>query len=76
MERRGLICRNDCATDSRGAEISLTEDGADAFLRAGRPHLRAIKKHFADALSAEQFAALDDILQSLRGHLDAGGGPS
>src|SRR5258708_36372258 len=25
MERRGLIRRDDCATDSRGAEVSLTE---------------------------------------------------
>ena len=28
MERRGLIRRYDCATDSRGAEISLTAEGA------------------------------------------------
>src|SRR5216684_1479267 len=28
MERRGLIRRDDCATDSRGAEVSLTGDGA------------------------------------------------
>src|ERR1700716_690672 len=27
MERRGLIRRDDCATDSRGAEVSLTESG-------------------------------------------------
>src|SRR5580692_7121430 len=26
MERRGLIRRDDCATDSRGAEVSLTQD--------------------------------------------------
>src|SRR5262245_787098 len=28
MERRGLIQRDDCATDSRGAEVSLTASGA------------------------------------------------
>lgn len=69
MERRGLIRRNDCATDSRGAEVSRTDDGADAFRRAGAPHLRAIKKHFADALTPEQFEALADILQTLQNHL-------
>jgi DNA-binding MarR family transcriptional regulator len=69
MERRGLIRRDDCATDSRGAEVSLTEDGADAFGRATAPHMRAIKKHFADALTAEQFDALADIVQSLQHHL-------
>jgi len=69
MERRGLIRRDDCATDSRGAEVSLTEDGAAVFRRATAPHLRAIKKHFADALTPEQFQALADILQALQNHL-------
>jgi DNA-binding MarR family transcriptional regulator len=69
MERRGLIRRDDCATDSRGAEVSLTESGTAAFRRAGAPHLRAIKKHFVDALTPEQLEALADVLQSLQRHL-------
>jgi DNA-binding MarR family transcriptional regulator len=69
MERRGLIRRDDCATDSRGAEVSLTDDGARMFRGATAPHMRAIKKHFADALTPEQFEALADILQALQNHL-------
>jgi DNA-binding MarR family transcriptional regulator len=69
MERRGLIRRDDCATDSRGAEVSLSEDGADAFRRATPAHLKAIKKHFADALTPEQLATLADVLQALQNHL-------
>src|ERR1700737_23477 len=69
MERRGLIRRDDCATDSRGAEVSLTEDGAQLFRRASAPHLRAIKKHFADALTPEQFEALAGVLRALQRHL-------
>jgi DNA-binding MarR family transcriptional regulator len=69
MERRGLIRRDDCATDSRGAEVSLTEEGAGLFRGATTPHMRAIKKHFADALTPEQFEALADILASLENHL-------
>ena len=69
MERRGLIRRDECATDSRGAEVSLTEHGAGSFRRAGVPHLRAIKKHFADALTPEQFEALAEILEALQNHL-------
>ena len=83
MERRGLIRRSDCPTDSRGAEVSLTEGGAGAFRRVSVPHLRAIKKHFADALTPTQFEALADIMQSLENHLHpdmsvarAAGGPS
>ncbi len=69
MERRGLIRRNDCATDSRGAEVSLTESGAAAFRRASAPHLRAIKQHFGDVLTPEQLEALADVLQALQRHL-------
>jgi len=79
MELRGLIRREDCATDSRGAEVLLTPDGAQRFRSATAPHMRAIKKRFADALTPDQFDALADVLQSLRHHLhpelsDARGG--
>ena len=70
MERRGLIRRDDCATDSRGAEVAITEAGAGIFRRATAPHARAIKQHFADALTPKQIDALDDILRALHGHLD------
>lgn len=69
MERRGLIQREDCASDSRGAEVLLTKDGAAAFRRASAPHMRAIKKHFADALTPEQLEALAEVLQTLQRHL-------
>ena len=37
MERRGLIRRDECVTDNRGAMVALTADGADAFRRASSP---------------------------------------
>lgn len=70
MERRGLIKREECATDNRGAQVLLTEEGAHIFRGATAPHMRAIKGYFADALTPDQFNALDDILGALRGHLD------
>jgi DNA-binding MarR family transcriptional regulator len=73
MEQRGLIRREDCATDNRGAEVALTESGMTAFRRASAPHLRAIKKHFVDALTPEQLEALADVLQSLQHHLHTEG---
>src|SRR3981081_3337053 len=69
MERRGLIRRDECATDSRGAGVSLTQAGAEAFRRATAPHMRAIKKHFAHALTPDQFETLGEILQALQHHL-------
>jgi DNA-binding MarR family transcriptional regulator len=69
MERRGLIRRDDCATDSRGADVSVTPEGAHVFRRATAPHMRSIKRHFADALTPEQFAALANIVRSLQNHI-------
>src|SRR4029077_14270526 len=69
MERRGLIKRYDCTTDSRGGQIEMTVDGGRAFRRATVPHMRSINRNFADALTPEQFEALAGILRSLRDHL-------
>jgi len=69
MEQRRLVRRDGCATDSRGAEVSLTGAGARVFRRATAPHMRAIKKHFADALTPEQFEALAQVLRALQSHL-------
>jgi DNA-binding MarR family transcriptional regulator len=71
MEQRGLIVREDCATDSRGAEIVLTADGANQFRRASSPHLRSVQQYFVDAFTPEQLSALDDAMNALGGHLDA-----
>jgi DNA-binding MarR family transcriptional regulator len=68
MEGRGLVRREDCATDSRGAEVTLTAEGERVFRRATAPHMRSIKRHFADALTPDQLAALRDILRSLQHH--------
>jgi DNA-binding MarR family transcriptional regulator len=67
MERRGLIDRQECPTDSRGAEIVLTPTGDAAFRRATVPHLRAIRELFVDALSPEQLQAVQDITAALGG---------
>jgi DNA-binding MarR family transcriptional regulator len=44
MEWRGLIRREDCSTDSRGAEVVLTDAGTAAFHGATVPHLIAVRK--------------------------------
>jgi DNA-binding MarR family transcriptional regulator len=69
MEGRRLIRREECATDNRGADVILTAEGARTFRRSTAPHMRAIKKHFADGLTAEQFEALAGILSAMQSHL-------
>ncbi|MGN7798971.1 MarR family winged helix-turn-helix transcriptional regulator [Leifsonia sp. 22587] len=70
MEKRGLIRRTECPGDNRGALVVLTEGGLDAIRRASGPHLRAVKRLFADALSPDQLDALAGALDSIRSHLD------
>lgn len=69
MERRGLLRREECPGDSRGAYVVITDDGVDALRRASGPHLRAVKQHFADALTPEQLANLTEVLGAVRAHL-------
>ncbi|MEU6206737.1 MarR family transcriptional regulator [Micromonospora musae] len=69
MERRGLISRQECATDPRGAEVHLTTAGEEAFRAATFPHLRAIREVFVDALTPDQLRAAGEIAEALRAHL-------
>jgi DNA-binding MarR family transcriptional regulator len=66
MEPRGLIRREECATDSRGADVVLTDTGAEAFRAATFPHLLAVRELFVDALSAEQLDAVAAVTAALR----------
>ncbi|WP_067141525.1 MarR family winged helix-turn-helix transcriptional regulator [Microtetraspora malaysiensis] len=68
MERRGLIGREDCVTDSRGAEVVLAAAGAEAFQAATVPHLRAVRELFVDALTPEQLGAAGEVATALRAH--------
>ncbi|KQR86398.1 MarR family winged helix-turn-helix transcriptional regulator [Microbacterium sp. Leaf179] len=70
MERRGLIVREAVAGDSRGAEIALTAVGARLFRAGSAPHLHAIHEVFSRALSPEQLASLEDVMRTLRDHLE------
>jgi DNA-binding MarR family transcriptional regulator len=69
MEKRGLIRREECRTDNRGAEVVLTTEGATAFRGATVPHLTAVRELFVDALTPEQVAAAGEIAAALRAKL-------
>lgn len=69
MERRGLIAREECEDDNRGAEVVATPEGMSAFRRATVPHLRAVRELFLDALTPEQLDAVAEITAVLRDRL-------
>jgi DNA-binding MarR family transcriptional regulator len=68
MERRRLIRREECATDSRGAEIVLAAGGMTAFRAATVPHLRAVRELFVDALTPDQLTGVGEAAAALRSH--------
>jgi DNA-binding MarR family transcriptional regulator len=59
MERRGLVSRQECAADGRGAFIGLTAAGADAIGAAAARHVAAVRRLVFDRLSDAQRAAFE-----------------
>ena len=62
LEAAGLLRREACADDRRGAYAVLTEEGRAAQLRAWPIYARGIATHFADLLSEEEAMILADAL--------------
>jgi DNA-binding MarR family transcriptional regulator len=55
MEKRGLVCREECASDARGSMVRLTELGRKAIEAAAPDHVAAVRSYFFDRLEpAEQ----------------------
>jgi DNA-binding MarR family transcriptional regulator len=61
MQRRGLIMREGCATDARGAFAVLTTSGRAAIERAAPAHVEQVRQLVFDELSHEQVSALTEI---------------
>lgn len=69
MERRGLVKREDCPSDARGAFITLTGPGRSLIERAAPRHVADVRRWFIDALSIEQLDALSGIVDSVLSNL-------
>lgn len=70
MERRGLVAREDCGTDRRGAFVVLTPGGRAALEAAAPPHAEAVRTAVFDRLTAEQVDRLGEICDVLLAGLD------
>ena len=65
MEKRGLIAREECPTDGRGAYVVLTPAGRSAIETAAPLHVEEVRRLFVDLLTEEQLAQLVDITGSV-----------
>jgi DNA-binding MarR family transcriptional regulator len=72
MERRGLVRREPCADDRRGALIDLTDAGWDVLRKAAPAHVASVRAKFIDLLSPAEIAVLGDIAEKVIAEL---GGP-
>jgi DNA-binding MarR family transcriptional regulator len=58
MADRGLVRRERCPSDQRGAFVAVTELGRKAIEAAAPGHVAAVRRHFIDLLSPAQLDAL------------------
>jgi DNA-binding MarR family transcriptional regulator len=76
MQRRGLVAREECTTDRRGAFVVLTDDGREAIEKAAPPHVALVRQLVFDGLSAEQVAMLESFVSRVLSRLEPGHGTS
>ena len=65
MAQRGLVVRQTCPTDSRGAFVMLTDAGRRAIDQAAPKHVEHVRRWFIDVLSPEQLDAMAGIAQDV-----------
>ena len=61
MTKRGLVAKEDCPDDGRGAFIVATPAGHKAIEDAAPPHVAHVRRLFIDALTPEELTALAHI---------------
>jgi DNA-binding MarR family transcriptional regulator len=72
MEEAGLVARESCPSDRRGAFAVLTDEGR-ARLEEGLPgQVAEIQRHFLDLLTPAELTRLTATLRKLRDHLNPG----
>ena len=69
MQQRGLVTREDCPADGRGAFVVLTEEGLRTIQAAAPGHVASVRRHLVDLLSEEQIGVLGDITETVLAHL-------
>lgn len=69
MQQRGLVARQECPADGRGAVLTLTEAGWQAIRDAAPAHVDSVRRNFIGRLSGEQIRVLGDITEDVLAHL-------
>lgn len=65
MEARGLVTREGCPEDGRGAFVGITPAGRQAIETAAPDHVRAVRRLVVDALTPEELEQLGALADKL-----------
>lgn len=70
MVKRGLVTKEPCPDDARGAYVVITIPGRDEIVAAAPGHLEDVRELFVDRLSVEQLDTLGEIAEIVIQGLD------
>lgn len=71
LVRDGLVEKQPCPADRRGANAVLTEKGWDLLVQAAPRHVDGVREHLVDLLTDAQFAALGSACALVAEHLQS-----
>lgn len=72
MQARGLVSRQLCSTDGRGAFVVITPAGRSAIESAAPTHVADVRDAIIDVLTPEQLDALAEIAETVLDRLADG----
>ncbi|MFJ8808360.1 MarR family winged helix-turn-helix transcriptional regulator [Streptomyces sp. NPDC102490] len=70
MAKRGLVAREECPDDGRGAFIVATPAGYKAIEEAAPQHVEHVRRLFIDALTPNQLTTLGRLSQRVLDHME------
>ena len=71
LVRRGLVERQECELDRRGAFAALTDRGWKAIVAAAPDHVESVRTYLVDVLTPQEFEALGKACRKISDHIAA-----
>ena len=70
MERRGLVRREECRDDGRGAWVVLTEQGRAVIDQAAPAHVATVRRLVFDALTPQEAEVMAEVIEKVLARLE------
>lgn len=73
MAARGLVVKERCDADRRGAYVVVTDHGRREIESAAPGHVEAVRELFIDHVDPDQLEVIAEVAESVLAHLDGDG---